>query len=79
MQTQAEAGYPVIESAPSVTKAGVGGLAMDAVNGYAGPTTVAAGTLEVANSNGLAATAVTVVIGPTLGIASAVTRGLPRR
>jgi len=47
-QIQAQAGYPAIGSAGSVTKIGLGVLVMDAVNSYAGPTTVSAGTLEVA-------------------------------
>ena len=68
IQTQAEAGYPAIASAPSVTKTGGGTLVFDAANAYAGPTTIAAGTLLVTNASGLPNTAVTVAAGGGLAL-----------
>jgi len=76
-QTQAEAGYPSIATASSVTKIGAGTVVMDAVNTYTGPTTVSAGTLEVATGQALAATAVTVDTGATLSIAAGTTMQSP--
>ena len=69
-QTQAQAGYPTIGLATSVTKTGAGRLVMNAANAYVGPTTVSAGTLEVAISDALGATTVTVSPGSTLAIAA---------
>ena len=76
-QTQAHAGYPTISAADSVTKTGAGTVVFDAANAYTGPTTVSAGTLEVANANALAATNVTVDTGATLAIASGTTMKSP--
>ncbi len=76
-ETQAQAGYPTIATADSVTKIGVGTVVFDAANAYTGPTTVSAGTLEVANANGLASTAVTVDTGATLAVASGTTMKSP--
>jgi autotransporter-associated beta strand protein len=76
-QTQAQAGYPTIAAATSVTKTGAGTLVFDAANAYTGPTTVSAGTLEVANADALAATAVTVDTGGTLAVASGTTMRSP--
>jgi autotransporter-associated beta strand protein len=76
-ETQAQAGYPTIATADSVTKVGLGVLVFDAANAYTGPTTISAGTLEVANANGLAATAVTVDSGGTLAVASGTTMKSP--
>jgi autotransporter-associated beta strand protein len=76
-QTQAEAGYPTIAAADSVTKIGLGVLVIDAANAYGGPTTVSAGTLRVADANGLAATSVTVATGATLAVASGTTMRSP--
>jgi fibronectin-binding autotransporter adhesin len=69
-QTQAAAGYPTIASATSLTKTGNGTLVFDAANGYTGPTTISAGTLQVANAGALAATPVTVNTGGTLAVAT---------
>jgi formylglycine-generating enzyme len=66
--TQAQAGYPSITTADSVTKTGAGTLVFDAVNSYAGPTVVSAGTLRVASNTGLPATALTVEAGGTLAL-----------
>lgn len=68
IQTQAEAGYPAIASAPSVTKTGGGTLVFDAANAYDGPTTIAAGTLLVTNASALPNTAVTVGAGGALAL-----------
>ncbi len=76
-QTQAQAGYPTIATATSVTKAGAGTVVFDAANAYTGPTTVSAGTLEVANADALGATNVTVDTGATLAIASGTTMKSP--
>ena len=72
-QTQGQAGYPTIASATSVTKTGAGTVVFDAANAYTGPTTVSAGTLEVANADALAATSVTVNTGATLAVATGTT------
>jgi autotransporter-associated beta strand protein/T5SS/PEP-CTERM-associated repeat protein len=72
-QTQAEAGYPTIAAADSVTKTGLGTLVMNAANAYTGPTTVSAGTLEVAAADALAGTNVTVDTGATLAVAAGTT------
>ena len=76
-QTQAQAGYPTIASATSVTKTGAGTVVFDAANAYTGPTTVSAGTLEVADTDGLVATAVTVQPGAVLAVASGTTMKSP--
>ncbi|MFM1903441.1 MAG: hypothetical protein RLZZ440_1341, partial [Planctomycetota bacterium] len=70
-QTQAEAGYPAIETASSVTKTGAGTLVFDAANSYTGPTTVSDGTLLVTNAAALAATSATVAPGATLALPAA--------
>jgi fibronectin-binding autotransporter adhesin len=76
-ETQAQAGYPTIATADSVTKIGAGTVVFDAANAYTGPTTISAGTLEVANANALAATAVTVDSGATLAVAPGTTMKSP--
>lgn len=76
-QTQAQAGYPTIATADSVTKIGAGTVVFDAANSYTGPTTITAGTLEVSNSNALAATSVTVDTGATLAVVSGTTMKSP--
>jgi autotransporter-associated beta strand protein/T5SS/PEP-CTERM-associated repeat protein len=76
-QTQAEAGYPTIAAADSVTKTGLGTLVMNAANAYTGPTTVSAGTLEVAAADALAGTNVTVDTGATLAVAAGTTMRSP--
>jgi autotransporter-associated beta strand protein len=76
-QTQAEAGYPSISAASSVTKTGTGTLVVDAVNTYAGPTSLQAGTIQLAVAEGLATTATTVQTGATLAVASGVTMRAP--
>ena len=76
-QTQSQAGYPTIATANSVTKTGAGTVVFDAANAYVGPTTVSAGTLEVANANALASTNVTVATGATLAVAPGTTMKSP--
>jgi autotransporter-associated beta strand protein len=76
-QTQAQAGYPSITQALSVTKTGAGTVVFDATNTYTGPTTISAGTLEVTNPNGLQASNVTVDTGATLAVASGTTMRSP--
>jgi peptidyl-prolyl cis-trans isomerase A (cyclophilin A) len=77
IQTQSEAGYPTIAAAESVTKTGAGTLVFDAANAYTGPTTVAAGTLEIANNAAVAGSGITVEAGATLRIASGTTARAP--
>ncbi|MFM1903958.1 MAG: hypothetical protein RLZZ440_1858, partial [Planctomycetota bacterium] len=76
-QTQAEAGYPAIASAGSLTKTGAGTLVFDAANAYGGPTTVAAGTLLLANDDAVAASSVTVSSGATVEIAAGTVARVP--
>jgi fibronectin-binding autotransporter adhesin len=76
-QTQTQAGHSQIVVADSVTKTGAGTLVMDAANSYTGPTTVSAGTLQVANGNAVASSAVTVSSGATLSVASGTTMKSP--
>ena len=76
-QTQAQAGYASIAAANSVMKTGAGTVVFDAANAYTGPTTVSAGTLEVANAGALGGTNVTVDTGATLAIASGTTMKSP--
>ncbi len=76
-QTQAQAGYPTIAAADAVTKIGAGTVVFDAANAYAGPTTISAGTLQVANAGAVAASNVTVDTGATLAIASGTTMRSP--
>ncbi len=75
--TQAQAGYPTISSATSVTKTGAGTVVFDAANAYAGPTTISAGTLEVTNAEAVAATAVTVDSSGTLAVGSGISLRSP--
>jgi len=76
-QTQAQAGYPTIATAASVTKTGAGTLVMDAANAYTGPTTVSAGTLQVANAGAVGGSTVTVDTGATLAVAPGTTMQAP--
>ena len=76
-QTQSQAGYPTIAAATSVRKVGAGTVVFDASNTYTGPTTIAAGTLEVATPGALAATVVTVDSGARLAVASGTTMRAP--
>jgi autotransporter-associated beta strand protein len=75
--TQAQSGYTEILVADSLTKTGAGTVIFDAANSYTGPTTVSAGTLQVANAGGLSATVVTVSSGATLAVASGTTMQSP--
>jgi prepilin-type N-terminal cleavage/methylation domain-containing protein len=70
-RTQAQAGYPTIPTAISVTKTGSGTVVFDAVNAYTGPTEINAGTLRVSNTGGLTASPVTVNSSGTLAVAAA--------
>jgi sulfatase modifying factor 1 len=72
-QTQSQAGYPLIAAADSVTKTGGGTLVFDAANGYTGPTTVSAGTLQVAHPDGVGNSNVTVATAATLSVAAGTT------
>ena len=75
--TQAQAGYAQILVADSVTKTGAGTVIFDAANPYTGPTRISAGTLRVANANGLSASSVIVDTAATLAVASGVTMKAP--
>ena len=76
-QTQAQAGYPSIITANSVTKNGTGTLVFDAANAYTGPTAVVAGTLEIRVANAVAASNVTIDTGATLAVTSGVMMRAP--
>ena len=56
VSTQAEAGYVAIPLAPSVTKTGDGSLVFDAINTYAGPTSILGGTLAITSQAALGST-----------------------
>lgn len=56
VSTQAEAGYVAIPLAPSVTKTGDGSLVFDAINTYAGPTSILGGTLAITSQAALGGT-----------------------
>lgn len=75
--TQAQAGYPTIPAADSVVKTGAGTLVMDAANAYVGPTTVSAGTLQVANAEAVAASNVTVDTAASLAVAAGIVMKSP--
>jgi fibronectin-binding autotransporter adhesin len=60
-----------------LTKLGAGTLTLAGSNSYTGPTTVSAGTLQVADAGGLAATNVTVGTAGTLAIAAGTTMKSP--
>ena len=70
-RTQAQAGYPSIATASSVTKTGGGTLVFNGTNTYTGPTLIETGTLRVANAAGLSASDVTVSSGATLAVSAA--------
>ena len=75
--TQAAAGYPVIRGGFAVVKTGLGEVVFDAANAFTGPTTVAAGTLSVANPLALAGSVVSVPSGGTLAIGAGVAMRSP--
>jgi len=70
-RTQAQAGYPSIATASSVTKTGGGTIVFNGTNTYTGPTLIETGTLRVANAAGLSASDVTVNAGATLAVSAA--------
>ncbi|MFM8413132.1 MAG: autotransporter-associated beta strand repeat-containing protein [Planctomycetota bacterium] len=76
-RTQSQAGYPLLSGSTQVVKTGGGTLVFDAGNTSTGPTVVSAGTLEVANANAVASSAVTVSNGATLAVASGITMKAP--
>ena len=75
--SQLQAGYPIIPSAESVTKLGAGTVVFDAVNAYAGPTTISAGTLEVTHADALGMSPVTIGAGATLAVIPGLTARSP--
>jgi autotransporter-associated beta strand protein/T5SS/PEP-CTERM-associated repeat protein len=75
-------GFTVATSQPlsgagGLEKRGAGSLTLSGDNAYTGPTTVSAGTLEVAQANAVAASAVTVASGASLAVASGTTMKSP--
>jgi autotransporter-associated beta strand protein/T5SS/PEP-CTERM-associated repeat protein len=75
-------GFTVATSQPlsgagGLEKLGAGSLTLSGDNAYTGPTTVSAGTLEVAQANAVAASAVTVASGASLAVASGTTMKSP--
>lgn len=75
-RTQTQAGYPIIDWGLSLTKTGAGTLVLDTVNGFAGPVTVAGGTLAVARSGALAPTSLAIEPAATLALPAAERSGL---
>jgi prepilin-type N-terminal cleavage/methylation domain-containing protein/prepilin-type processing-associated H-X9-DG protein len=69
-RTQAQAGYPSITTASSVTKTGGGTIVFNGTNSYTGPTLIEEGTIRVANTAGLSASDVSVSPGATLAVAA---------
>ena len=74
---QAVAGHASIAGTGSLTKTGAGTLVLDSANLLTGPTTVTAGTLEVAAIKSLVGSPVTVEPGATLAIAPGVVARIP--
>jgi len=74
---QAAAGHASIGGTGTLEKTGAGTLVLDAVNTLSGPTTVTAGSLEIAAAKGLFGSAVTVEPGATLAIADGVVARVP--
>ena len=60
-----------------LTKSGLGTMHLTAANTHAGPTTVAAGTLQVSHAAGLGSSPVTVAAGATLAVGSGVSIKTP--
>ena len=69
-QTQFQLGYRTIVIAAAVTKTGTGTLVYDAANTYAGTTSVAAGTLEIAAPDAVATSTLRVSAGATARVAA---------
>ncbi len=69
-QTQFQLGYRTIVIAAAVTKTGTGTLVYDAANTYAGTTSVAAGTLEIAAPAAVATSTLRVSAGATARVAA---------
>ena len=67
--TQFEAGYRTIAIASSVTKTGAGTLVLDGSNSHRGPTSVAAGTLEIAAPDALSASILRTAAGALVTLA----------
>jgi autotransporter-associated beta strand protein len=75
--TQAEAGYPSISDANSLLKTGAGILSLNVANTYAGPTTIAEGSIASVHQDGLLNTEVTVETDATLAIAPGIVMNSP--
>jgi len=69
-QSQAAAGYPLLTGTTPLTKTGAGTLVMDAANTLSGSTTIAVGTLALADPAALAASLVRPLAGGTLAVAA---------
>jgi len=67
-RTQAEAGFPAIVGAASVTKGGPGTVVFDGLNGYTGPTVVDSGTLVIGRPDALPSSQIVVRPGATLAV-----------
>jgi prepilin-type N-terminal cleavage/methylation domain-containing protein len=67
-QTQAQAGYPTITGSLPLSKTGAGTVVFNAVNPYTGATTIDGGRIQVSNTGGLSASAVTVNSSGTLAL-----------
>ncbi|MFM8494241.1 MAG: autotransporter-associated beta strand repeat-containing protein [Planctomycetia bacterium] len=74
---QAAAGHRSFGGTGTLAKSGAGTLVLDQVNTLTGPTTVAAGTLEIATDKALFGSPVTVAAGATFAVAAGVTPRVP--
>jgi len=68
-RTQGELGHPLLTGAEPVEKTGAGRVVLDAANTHTGSTTILTGTLEVASSQAVARSPITVAAGGTLAAA----------
>lgn len=77
LQTQAQAGFPVLGGTSSLLKTGAGTLVLDAVNTLTGTTTVREGTLRIATPNALFGSPTVVQAGATVQVATGSGARLP--
>jgi len=75
--SQAAAGHASIGGTGTLAKTGAGTLVIDVANTLTGPTTVSAGTLQLATAKALFGSPVTVAAGATLAVAPGVTARVP--
>jgi fibronectin-binding autotransporter adhesin len=71
-QSQAAAGYPLITGTTPLLKTGAGTLVVDAANTLSGSTTIAAGTLALADPSALAASFIRPLAGGTMVVVAGI-------